>query len=202
MYTQQPYQFQDQKEMIAFIKQYSFASIITMKNNIPIASHLPFFINDSNDKIVLGSHFSMANEQARYIEENTSLVIFSEPHAYISPKHYDKVESVPTWDYMAVHAYGKAKIIVDESVKMKALEQMITFYEEDYLHQWKTLPDKYKSGMMRAIVVFELEVTGLQGQKKLSQTKTKEERERMIRYLESSDSCTGKELAAQIKKLR
>lgn len=56
-------------------------------------------------------------------------MIFSEPHAYISPSHYDKVESVPTWDYVTVHAYGNAQIIIDEDAKRAAFEEMIIMYE-------------------------------------------------------------------------
>src|SRR5690606_19641905 len=115
--------------------------------------------DDSSDKLILSSHFAIANEQAKYIEANTSLIIFTEPHAYISPVHYDKQESVPTWDYIAVHAYGKAKIAEDEITKIKALEQMIRFYEKDYLQQWESLSYKFKKGMMRGIVAFEIEVT-------------------------------------------
>ena len=109
------------------MKQYSFATIVTMNGNIPVATQLPFHISDSAEKLLLSSHFALANEQAKYIGDNTSLVIFSEPHAYISPVHYDKKESVPTWDYMAVHAYGKAKIVTDENEVIKVLERMITF---------------------------------------------------------------------------
>jgi transcriptional regulator len=172
MNTPNHFQFKDDAEKIAFMKQYSFATIITVKDNLPIATQLPFFIDNSSGKLLLGSHFAVANEQSRYIEADTSLVIFTEPHAYISPVHYDKRESVPTWDYMAVHAYGKAKIIEDETAKIIALEQMIRFYEKDYLHQWESLSDKFKRGMM----AFELEVTDLKGQKKLSQNNRSREK--------------------------
>ena len=201
MYTPNHFEFKDNAGKIAFMKQYSFATIITVKYNFPIATQLPFFIDNSSDKLILSSHFAVANEQSRYIEANTSLVIFTEPHAYISPVHYDKGESVPTWDYIAVHAYGKAKIIEDEVAKITALEQMIRFYEKDYLHQWESLSDKFKKGMMRGIVAFELEVTDLQGQKKLSQNKTEAERKRIVEYLEKSENTTEKEIADYIKKL-
>ena len=201
MYTPNHFQFKDNTEKIAFIKQYSFATIITVKDNLPIATQLPFFIDNSSDKLILSSHFALANEQSRYIEANTSLVIFTEPHAYISPAHYDKRESVPTWDYIAVHAYGKAKFIVEEAAKIKALEQMIKFYEKDYLHQWDSLSDKFKKGMMNGIVAFELEITDLQGQKKLSQNKTKVERKRITEHLEKSENTAGKDIADYIKKL-
>lgn len=201
MYTPNHFQFKDNAEKIAFMKQYSFATIITVKNNLPIATQLPFFIDNSSDKLILSSHFAAANEHSKYIEANTSLVIFTEPHAYISPAHYDKRESVPTWDYIAVHAYGKAKVIVEEAAKIKALEQMIKFYEKGYLHQWDSLPDKFKKGMMRGIVAFELEITDLQGQKKLSQNKTEIERKRIVEHLGKSENTTEKDIADYIKKL-
>ncbi|HMO61884.1 MAG TPA: FMN-binding negative transcriptional regulator [Ferruginibacter sp.] len=201
MYVPNHFKFADVKEKIAFMKQYSFATIITVNGNIPVATQLPFFIDDSTDRLVLSSHFAIANEQAKYIEENISLVIFSEPHAYISPTHYDKWESVPTWDYIAVHAYGKAKIIKDEVSKLKALEQMIQFYEKDYLEQWASLSEKFKSGMIRGIVAFELEITDLQGQKKLSQNKTEVERQRIIKQLENSSNTVEQDIANYIKDL-
>ncbi len=184
------------------MKQYSFATIITVKDHIPLATQLPFVVDDRSGKLVLSSHFALANEQAKYIEANTSLVIFTEPHAYISPVHYDKRESVPTWNYMAVHAYGKAKITGDEAAKIRLLEQMIQFYEKDYLQQWSSLSDKFKTGMMKGIVAFELEVTDLQGQKKLSQNKTEAERKRIVEHLEKSENTVEKGIADYIRKLQ
>lgn len=201
MYTPNPFQFTDKAEIVAFMKQYSFATIVTVKDSIPIVTQLPFIIEDIQDKLILVSHFAVANEQSKYIEATTSLVIFTEPHAYISPVHYDKLESVPTWDYIAVHAYGKAKIVEDETAKLKALEQMIQFYEKDYLQQWESLPDKFKKGMIRGIVAFELEITDLQGQKKLSQNKTETERHRITEHLSKSENTVEKDIADYIKKL-
>jgi len=201
MFVPNLFKFGNKAEQLAFMKQYSFATIITTNNNIPLATQLPFVIAERQDKLILSGHFAIANEQANYIEENTSLIIFSEPHAYISPAHYDKKESVPTWDYIAIHAYGKAKILNDENSKFKALEQMILVYEPNYLDQWNSLSEKYKKGMIRGIVAFELEVSDLQGQKKLSQNKSVVERERIIKHLEDSDNSTETELASFIRDL-
>lgn len=201
MYIPNQFQFKQETEKIAFMKQYSFATIITNKEQIPIATQLPFLIDDSSGKLVLSSHFAIANEQAKYIEANTSLILFAEPHAYISPTHYDKKESVPTWDYISVHAYGKAKILEDESSKIKVLEDMIGFYDRDYFAQWNNLSDKFKNGMMKGIVAFELEVTDLQGQKKLSQNKTEAERQRIVEHLEKADNSVENDLATYIRKL-
>ncbi|WP_126970882.1 FMN-binding negative transcriptional regulator [Gynurincola endophyticus] len=201
MYIPNSFKFEDRQAMIDFMKKYSFATIITVKENIPVATQLPFYIQQTDEHLLLRSHFAIANEQARYIQENTSLVIFSEPHAYISPKHYDKRESVPTWDYIAIHAYGKGRILESEAEKIDLLEQTIKFYEKDYLEQWNSLSDKYKNGMIRGIVAFELEVTGLQGQQKLSQNKTQEERNRIINHLEQTGNTVEKDIAVYISKL-
>lgn len=201
MFTPKQFQFEDKAGRIAFMKQYSFATIITNKAGIPVATQLPFLIKESHDTLILSAHFALANEQARYIEENTSLIIFSEPHAYISPAHYDKPESVPTWDYVSVHAYGKARIIHNEDTRIEVMEQMILFYEPGYLGQWNTLSDKFKNGMMKGIVMFDLEVTDLQAQKKVSQNKTAAERERIADQLEKSDLSTEKAIAGYIREL-
>ena len=199
MYIPHHFQFKNPLEKIAFMKQNSFATIITSINNIPFATQLPFDIDDSRDKPILCSHFAVSNKQAEYIEENTSLVIFSGPHGYISPVHYDKNENVPTWDYISVHAYGKAKIISEEWEKEKVLEKMIRFYEQNYLTQWKNLSDKYKKGMMKGIIAFEMEITDLQGIKKLSQNRTDNERMKIVRHLNNSNDTTEQELAKHIE---
>lgn len=199
MYTPKGFEFGNEADKIAFMKQYSFATIISANDGFPIATQLPFVIDDSAGRLLISSHFALANEQAENIGTGTSLVIFSGPHGYISPTHYDKWESVPTWDYIAVHAYGKASIIDDESGKLRILEQMINCYEQDYLKQWNDLPEKYKKGMIRGIVAFELEVTNLQGQKKLSQNKSSEERKRIIAHLRESNDHIEKSLAGLIQ---
>lgn len=199
MFVPNGYKFESEAAKIAFMQRYSFATIITNNDQqVPLATQLPFVVDQRADKLILSGHFSIANEQARYIEQNTSLIIFTEPHAYISPAHYSKRESVPTWDYIAVHAYGKAKVITDEALKFKALEQMINFYEEDYLAQWNSLPDAFKNKMIKGIVAFELEVTDLQGQQKLSQNKTHAERKSIIAQLKKNNNTVEHDLADYI----
>jgi transcriptional regulator len=201
MYIPNQFNVTDEAEKIDFMRRYSFATIVTIKNDLPIATQLPFFIDNSSNKLVLSSHFAMANEQTKYIENNASLVIFTEPHAYISPVHYDKKESVPTWDYIAVHAYGKAKIVKDEAAVINLLEQMIQFYDENYMAQWNGLSHKFKKGMVKGIVAFEMEVIDLQGQKKLSQNKNEAERQKIIEHLDRSDNSAEKEIASYIRNL-
>src|ERR1700760_3593497 len=90
--------FEDRREVLNFMQRYSFASIVTVMDGLPVATHLPFLVKAEDDKIVLRSHFAKANPQAAASIGLKVLVIFTEPHAYISPKNYEKVESVPTWN--------------------------------------------------------------------------------------------------------
>lgn len=118
----------DKEEIVTFMKQFSFATIITSKDNFPNATHLPFVVSSKNDNLVLTSHFAKANEHWKDIENNTVLVIFCEPHAYISTKNYDKELNVPTWNYISIHAYGQAKLITETEKAFEILERTIDNY--------------------------------------------------------------------------
>lgn len=111
MYVPKINEVTDIHEIVDFMKRFSFAAIVSVQNNLPVATHLPFVVIVKNDTITLYSHFAKANPQWKNIEDDTVLVIFSEPHAYISPVHYDQFLSVPTWNYISVHVYGKVKTV-------------------------------------------------------------------------------------------
>jgi len=129
MYTPKHFQLTDNQEAISFMQKYSFATIVTNIDGVPEATHLPFIIEQRGDALVLISHFAKANPQSVAVFKETSLVIFTEPHAYISPSNYEKETNVPTWNYLAVHAYGKASLIDDKAKVANLLEKMIGFYE-------------------------------------------------------------------------
>lgn len=202
MYTPKNFLITDQQEAIDFMQRYSFATIVTVNNGIPTATHLPFVVTQSDDKIILKSHFAKANPQSTELINGNPLVIFAEPHAYISPKHYEQVNSVPTWNYIAIHAYGKATLIDSPETKAQLLEQTIQFYEAGYLKQWDGLPNDYKQNMMKGIVGFEIIVDDLQAKKKLSQNKTDKERESIISELNRKPNSTEKEIAAYMAGLK
>jgi transcriptional regulator len=194
--------FTDGQEVISFMQRYSFATIVTTVNRIPEATHLPFLVKQENNKVLLLSHFAKANPQSAEIIDKTSLVIFTEPHAYISPKYYEKEENVPTWNYIAVHAYGKAQLIEQEDKKAELLKHTIEYYDAGYLQQWGKLTDHYRSKMMKGIVAFEIEVTDMQAKKKLSQNRSEKERENIVNSLGNSSDTNELEIAAYMKKLK
>ena len=186
MYTPKPFELTDTSEAVAFMQRYSFGTLITVIDGEPVATHLPFVIKQDGNQVILSSHLARPNVQSQHLLNSTSLVVFTEPHAYIAPKHYEKELNVPTWNYIAVHAYGKATIVTDEREQLAALEEMIASYDNDYLKQWATLPADYKQKMAKGIVGFNITVTSLQGKKKLSQNRTDIDRQSVIQALESS----------------
>ena len=183
------------------MQRYSFATIVTTIDGLPVATHLPFLVKRKNDKLILQAHFAKANPQWKQIEGTTSLVIFTEPHAYISPNNYEKVENVPTWNYIAVHAYGKAHMLDSVEQKAELLKHTINSFESAYLQQWEGLPEQYRLKMMNGIVAFEIEVTDLQAKKKLSQNRSEKEIENIIHSLEKSADANEREIAAQMRNL-
>jgi len=201
MYTPSFNSFTDRNEIAAFLQRYSFATIVTTMDGLPVATHLPFLVKQENDKLILQAHFAKANPQWKQIEGTTSLVIFTEPHAYISPTNYEKAENVPTWNYIAVHVYGKARILDGIEQKAELLRHTINSFESAYLQQWEGLPEQYRLKMMNGIVAFEIEVTDLQAKKKLSQNRSEKEIENIIHSLEKSADANERKIAAQMRNL-
>jgi len=190
----------DRNEIVDFMKQFSFANIISARNNLPVATPLPFIISLKDNQIILSSHFAKANEQWMDIENNQVLIIFSEPHAYISPVNYDTLLNVPTWNYISVHAYGKGKLITESEEVTRILEATIDTFEGAYRQQWDNFPEEYKLKMSKGIVAFEILVTDIKAKKKLSQNRSEDEKQRIIKSLSESEDSNEKHIAAFMKK--
>lgn len=195
MYIPKMYEVTDKAEILAFMRRFSFATLITAKDGLPEATHLPFLVREQGGEIILSSHFAKANRHWQQIETENVLVIFSEPHAYISPSHYSQELNVPTWNYLAVHVYGQGHIITGANETLALLENTIDNYEQAYRQQWEGLPTDFKLKMIKGIVAFDIRVTGLQAKKKLSQNKTQDERQRIIASLSNSPYGTERQVA-------
>ncbi|MEO6520304.1 MAG: FMN-binding negative transcriptional regulator [Mucilaginibacter sp.] len=199
MYIPKHFVNTNQAEIIAFMQKYSFGTIITSSDNLPMATHIPFVIEERDGEVYILSHFAKANPQAKELDNNI-LVIFTEPHAYISPKHYEKEQSVPTWNYIAVHAYGRATILSEQTEQLALMEKSILYYDAAYLEQWNGLSDEFKFRMLNGIVAFEIKVTSLEAKNKLSQNRSETERRNIIKAFESSGDGNEAVIAEYMKK--
>ncbi|PTQ96950.1 PaiB family negative transcriptional regulator [Mucilaginibacter yixingensis] len=199
MYIPKHFALDDVPQAVAFMQKYSFATLVTAIGNHPEATHIPFITEQRGNDIILTSHFAKANPQAADIDQTEALVIFTEPHAYISPSHYEKLQNVPTWNYIAIHAYGKAIIIEDEAAQLQMMETMISTYDAPYLQQWDSMPIDYKQKLLKGIVAFEIRVTDLQGKQKLSQNRTEVERNNIVDTLSKSKDSVVRDLSDYMK---
>jgi transcriptional regulator len=200
MYIPKHFSNTDKDSILEFIRKYSFGLLVTAQDNIPEATHLPFLIEERDGEVIITSHLAKANQQSKQLIQNEVMVVFSEPHAYISPKHYEKEQNVPTWNYVAVHAYGKATIIDSEEQLLAMMAKMITQYDTAYLNQWNNMPAEFKSRMFNGIVAFEIRVTSLQAKNKLSQNRSENERKNIIEAFEKSGDSNEVEIAEYMKK--
>ena len=130
------------------------------------------------------------------------LTIFTGAHAYISPTLYENYESVPTWNYIAVHAYGIPKVIMlnDSPESMnQMINEMIDTYEADYKSHWHGLSDGFREGLMNGIVGFEITVTRLEGKYKLSQNRSQVDQHNVSSTLLQSSDPAVRTVGAQMK---
>jgi transcriptional regulator len=83
----------------------------------PVATHLPLVVKDEGEHGVLEGHFAKANRHWEALGGRETLVVFPGPHTFVSPTLYTELLSVPTWNYIAVHAYGTMELVEEESAK-------------------------------------------------------------------------------------
>lgn len=184
MYIPNANRVDDQAQLVAFMQAHSFATLVSLVQSELFASHLPLVIVTQGDQLFLRGHMAKANPHWQELAtQREVLVIFQGPHAYISPAHYEKWESVPTWNYMAVHAYGSARLIQDEADLLTALAELIAATEPAYQPQWESLPAKFRNGLLNGIVAFEITVARLEGKFKLSQNRPIGDQERVAAAL-------------------
>jgi transcriptional regulator len=187
---------EDRAALLAFMRAHSFATLVTAGASGPMATHLPVVVEEEGGRVTLLAHMAKANPQwQEFAAAADALVIFMEPHAYVSPRLYDSRQNVPTWNYVAVHAYGRPALIEERAAKIALQKKLIRQYDEAYLAQMDELPDSYLDAKLAAIASFALEVTRFDARFKLSQDKNPAERERIARELAASGDSAAAETA-------
>jgi transcriptional regulator len=164
------------------------------------ATHLPLIVKGEGEHGILLGHFARANSHWSALAGHETLVVFPGPHSYVSPSLYTELLSVPTWNYIAIHAYGTVSLIEDEAAKADLVEELIQVHGPAYRDRWRAMPDGYRRTMLAGIMGFRIPISRIEGKFKLSQNRNAEER-RNIQADQVAGSDDQRELARWIERL-
>lgn len=206
MYTPSFYVEKNIEAILALIERYGFATLLTStggNGSTESVSHLPFIAEkNSNGEIELLCHMAKANPHWHELEKfGKAKVIFTGPHAYISPAWYQpKSDNVPTWSYAVVHAVGKFEIVSDVKVALSAMDRLVSSFESHYETNWQLPVDEPDvAEMMNHIVVFKITDIEFKAKFKLNQKQDSVDRNNVIEQL-SRLGDSGKAMSDYIKR--
>jgi len=202
MYVPNAFREDDVGRLHGFLRAWSFALLVTDVDGVPVATHLPFVLDEhTSPRGRLIGHVARANPQWRAFDgTRQALVIFSGPHAYVSPTWYATTPAVPTWNYAAVHAYGFPKVLSDPKAKHENQRRLVAAMDPQWLPEFDKLSEKYVTMMLEGIVNFEIAVTRVETRWKLSQNRSRREMELIAVQLDKSGDSLEKALGALTRK--
>jgi transcriptional regulator len=200
MYTPPAFAVADLPWALELIGAYPFGLLTTFSNDSPQVTHLPMLAETRGDELWILGHVARANPHAAAILEGASATaIFQGAHAYISASWYEEpYQTVPTWNYEAVHCDGR----LQEGDAYRTLALLTAKFEDQRPKPWamERLDVGYLEGQLRGIVAFEMRVDALRAKAKLSQNRTRADRDRVIAALEASPYELERACAAAMKR--
>ena len=186
MYSPTYNKLENRAELLQFLRENNFPILVTGTGGVLHASHLPITVHEQETQIVIDMHMAKNNPQWKEFLDDEVMVIFSGPHAYVSPRWYADQERVPTWNYAAVHAYGVPEIVSDRKAKAESQRRLIESLDPEWLPKHDALSQKYVDQMLDGIVNFSIPVTRMETRWKLSQNRGRREMELIAAALAES----------------
>ena len=201
MYIPRRYEEKDKETVRAFIRENSFAILVSIHEGRPIGTHIPLQLEtDAAGKDFLIGHISLGNEQKHSLKAGAKvLAIFPGPHSYVSPRWYTEI-NVPTWNYISVHAYGTVSIMEGDELRA-ALSRLVDRYERNMPQpvQISEIPEKMLQADLRGIVGFRILIDEFQAAYKLSQNRDPQSHRQVIEHLSQGDAAS-RAVADEMKK--
>ncbi len=202
MYTPRFNQIYERAVLLDAMRRYSFAILFGPQDaeGSLTATHLPLVVKDEGKHGLLEGHFARANHHWQALAGRETLVVFLGPHSYVSPTNYVEELSVPTWNYIAIHAYGKLVLVEDDGTKDALLAGLIATHEPAYGERWRAMPEGYRRAMLAGIMGFRITIERIEGKFKLSQNRAEQERMN-VRATQAAGSADARELAGWMERL-
>ncbi len=171
MYIPKHFAHDDRADLLAVMREYNFATLVSIIEGEPFATHVPVLTRESEaGGLIIEGHVAAANPHARALCDGTrALMIFQGPHTYISPSHYRSEGRVPTWNYIAVHASGSARTIAEAEGKLAILGHLIAHHDPPFAPRFAAFDERQRDALLAAITGFEIAVDKLEGKFKLGQ---------------------------------
>lgn len=205
MYTPAAFREDDPAILHAIMREARLATLVTATAEGLIATPLPLTLApDEGPHGMLYGHMARANPQWRRPPVGEAMVLFAGPHAYVSPSWYPSKKrdgkAVPTWNYVAVHAYGPVEFFEDEARLRAAVTELTDLYEAPREDRWRMsdAPEDYLRAMLRGIVGLRLPIARLEGKRKLSQNRDAADRAGVIAGLAVSPRPEERAIGAMI----
>lgn len=202
MYTPDRFKIKDPQHIIEFIQHQPFGTLISQDLQ---ATHLPFMVENtaSHSNTISGtklySHFAKANTHWEHVENQDILIVFSGPHAYISPTWYDSSPEVPTWNYTSVHIKGRCAILPSEKTEW-LLNQSLAYFEPALIENREIVTEDFQNTLAQAIVPIQIEITEAIGKLKLGQHKPEPAQKNVFKHLKHSQNLAAQQLAQFMEK--
>jgi transcriptional regulator len=201
MYIPAAFAERDLVKLHDFIEQHSFGVLVSQVDGLPFATHLPFLLERlAGPHGTLVGHMARANPHWREAANQAALVIFSGPHAYISPTWYEAEQVVPTWNYTSVHACGRVQVFEDKSALLETVRETVRIYEQPMPRPWSFDPSStFVDRLLGQIVGFRIEIETINGKWKLNQNHPVERRKKVIQALRQRNNENANAVAAMIE---
>jgi len=202
MYIPKLYREDDRQKILSFLQEHDFATLVSYDGERPIASHLVVEVVEENDKLFINGHMSRANPLWKTFENTAEvLVIFQGAHTYISPIWYNHV-NVPTWNYQSIHVYGKPSAITAYGESYGVLKRLVERYESSVHYNMESLPQDFVEKEIKGIVAFQIEVSRMDANYKLSQNRSDEDYWNIVSHLEERTDELSHGVADAMKRQR
>ena len=208
MYLPELFRVEDVAQTHALMRARPFAALVSAGPSGLFASHLPTVLKDEGRYGVIECHLARANPHCRDLAGGEALVIFQGVEGYITPNWYpSKAEGgkvVPTWNFAAVHAYGRPEVVNDADWLRRHVTELTAQQERDQPRPWapSDAPASFIDTMLRGIVGFRFAITRLEGKWKMSQNRTPQDREGVVKGLTLRDRGDDREIAELIARQR
>ncbi|MDF0492991.1 MULTISPECIES: FMN-binding negative transcriptional regulator [Bradyrhizobium] len=205
MYIPPAFKDDDVESIRTTIRNARLANLVTATADGPIATPLPLFLDETEGECgVLYGHLAKGNPQWRLLPIGEALAIFNGPEAYVTPSWYatkqDTGKVVPTWNYVAVHAYGPMEFFQEPERLLEVVTRLTNKHEGVRAKPWAVsdAPADFITSQLRGIVGLRIPVSRFEGKRKMSQNRPEADRVGVISGLAASENAQDREVAPLI----